>query len=147
MELNIRIMREEDISAVSEIERDVFSEPWDDSFFSEMLLKHMNYVMICDNELISYMILIVEKKIGYIANFAIKKNFQNQGLGAKFLLFILIKAKQAGCLILYLDVRSSNEKAIKLYKKYGFLEFRRVPNYYSIPQEDAIQMVIKLRKI
>lgn len=145
METNIRIMCNDDISAVTEIERDVFTEPWSESMFSEIIIQHHGFVMVFNDELIGYMIMIVEKEIAYIANFAIKKSFQNQGFGAKLLLFIILKAKQVGCSIIYLDVRDSNENAKKLYTKFGFSEFGRVQNYYSIPQEDAIQMVLKIR--
>ncbi|MDR0899352.1 MAG: tRNA (adenosine(37)-N6)-threonylcarbamoyltransferase complex transferase subunit TsaD [Lactobacillaceae bacterium] len=44
---------------------------------------------------------------------------------------------------LYLEVRSSNFKAINLYTKLGFKKLNMRKNYYSNPEEDAIVMELK----
>jgi ribosomal-protein-alanine N-acetyltransferase len=41
---------------------------------------------------------------------------------------------------IYLEVRRSNEPAIRLYKKHGFKNEGRRKNYYSSPVEDAVIM-------
>ena len=39
-----------------------------------------------------------------------------------------------------LFVRSSNEVAIGMYQKLGYVIYRRIRNYYSGPEEDAFDM-------
>jgi len=41
-----------------------------------------------------------------------------------------------------LEVRPSNTAAVTLYKKLGFAEIGRRPNFYSFPREDALLMRI-----
>lgn len=44
----------------------------------------------------------------------------------------------------YLEVRKSNEAAIRLYRKHGFKNGGRRKNYYSSPVEDAVVMSLAL---
>ena len=44
----------------------------------------------------------------------------------------------------YLEVRRSNEAAIRLYRKHGFKNQGRRKNYYSSPVEDAVLMSLAL---
>ena len=43
-----------------------------------------------------------------------------------------------------LEVRESNDPALRLYRKYGFQEVGRRKNYYEKPREDAILMTLFL---
>jgi ribosomal-protein-alanine N-acetyltransferase len=45
---------------------------------------------------------------------------------------------------IYLEVRKSNDPAIRLYKKHGFKNEGRRKNYYSSPVEDAVMMSLAL---
>jgi ribosomal protein S18 acetylase RimI-like enzyme len=88
--------------------------------------------------------MIVQDYLAYLANFAIKKTFQKQGFGSYFLSFAILEAKKLHCSILYLDVRVSNKNAIKLYQKVGFSPLKRIENFYKKPQEDSLQMGLKI---
>jgi ribosomal protein S18 acetylase RimI-like enzyme len=57
---------------------------------------------------------------------------------------VLSEAKRKGCLSVILSVRESNQAAIILYEKYGFVELEKRRNYYRFPTEDAIIMVKNL---
>jgi ribosomal-protein-alanine N-acetyltransferase len=48
----------------------------------------------------------------------------------------LLREKQLGYLTL--EVRPSNEPALKLYEAFGFRQVGRRPNYYKNPREDAL---------
>jgi [ribosomal protein S18]-alanine N-acetyltransferase len=135
-----------DVSEMMVIEKDVFFEPWDEQTFNECASNHESYVMLHKEELIGYLISIVQGDIGYIANFAIKKSWQQKGLGWKFLVYLILKAKKRSLMALYLDVRESNEAAIKLYERVGFSIYQRVEKYYQTPPEDSLQMILILRK-
>jgi ribosomal-protein-alanine N-acetyltransferase len=54
-------------------------------------------------------------------------------------------ARKYGISKMYLEVRPSNHPAIGLYKKTGFIETGRKPEYYLETREDAIVMVKDIR--
>lgn len=144
MKIEIRKMQSEDILNITNIEKNVFSAPWNEETFTTVLEKYSSFVLLCNSELIGYLIIIVQDYLAYIANFAIKKSYQKQGFGTYFLSFAILEAKKLQCSILYLDVRISNKNAIKLYKKVGFSTFNRTQNFYKNPLEDALQMGLKI---
>jgi len=69
--------------------------------------------------------------IGHIANgtYAVKEEYQGQGLGTKLLENSLTKAKNLGFEIMQFNaVFENNTAALHLYKKLGFQKVGRVPN-------------------
>lgn len=75
-----------------------------------------------------------------IFNIGIAKSFQKKGLG-KMLLDLLIEQilafKKA---TIWLEVRSSNRRAVKFYRDNLFEECYKRKNYYVVPTDDAIVM-------
>jgi ribosomal-protein-alanine N-acetyltransferase len=51
-----------------------------------------------------------------------------------------------GVASVYLEVRRSNDAAIRLYRKHGFKSEGRRKNYYSSPVEDAVIMSLMLAR-
>lgn len=84
-----------------------------------------------------------------IYNIGITKGFQSKGLG-KLLLNSLIEKinKNFVCkkVTLWLEVRSSNRRAIEFYRKNLFQESYIRKNYYVQPIEDALVMKRELTK-
>lgn len=58
-----------------------------------------------------------------VANFCIMKPYQNQGFGNELLNYLLNGAKERGLNEIYIKVKSNNNSALHLYKKFGFKEF------------------------
>lgn len=56
----------------------------------------------------------------FLNNFCVDPKKRNKGIGTKLLLKVINKAKQNGKDHIILQVKNSNTKAIKLYKKHGF---------------------------
>lgn len=75
-----------------------------------------------------------------IYNIAVKKGFQNCGIGSRLLkqLIILSKAHKVGSI--WLEVRESNTGAINFYQKNNFVLMYVRKNFYSNPHESAIVM-------
>jgi len=71
-----------------------------------------------------------------ILNLAVAKEFRRQGIGGALLKTIFRNWKGA----VFLEVRASNEAAIKFYKYLGFQEVSRRTGYYDSPPETAIVM-------
>ena len=81
-----------------------------------------------------------------INNFSVLSSYKRQGIGEKLLQGLLAYGKEKGVENFILEVRVSNEAAIALYKKYGFIEIDRRKNYYEQPVEDAYIFQLTLGK-
>ena len=74
----------------------------------------------------------------HINTLAIGERFRRQGHATRLLRFVLAEAAAAGMLRATLEVRRSNQAALRLYERFGF-EIRGIrPNYYTQPVEDAL---------
>ena len=96
-----------------------------------------------NNPYTKYMVYLIDKKIvGFInyhdiydrveiINFNVLEFFQNQHIGSSLLLNLITISKEKLKKNITLEVRKDNEKAIYLYKKFGFREISIRKNYYN----------------
>ncbi len=141
--LNIREMTAEDVDAVHEIELASFSVPWSKSLFLEVLAADANdklYVAESGGIIAGYIDLWCVLDEATVANIAVSEEFRRQGIAAALMEYTLEAAKNSGMMSVTLEVRASNEPAIKLYEQFGFKSAGIRPNYYEKPKEDAIIM-------
>ena len=73
--------------------------------------------------------------------FAIHPEYQNQGLGKFFFSWLLQDMINYNSRYARLEVRVSNQRAIAMYRKFGFQVINRLSNYYQNNQEDAHKMI------
>ena len=76
----------------------------------------------------------------HIQNIVFLEEYQGQGLGTQTIIYVKEMAGIKGLKYVTLHVRESNEQAIGLYKKQGFVEKYRQKGYYRDTKEDAIFM-------
>jgi ribosomal-protein-alanine N-acetyltransferase len=74
----------------------------------------------------------------HITILAVHPEYQCQGLGQALLYGLLKTASDRGLERATLEVRASNERAISLYKKFGFKTAGTRPRYYKDNNEDAL---------
>lgn len=79
-----------------------------------------------------------------IYNIAIKEKFRKKGIGQKLLNETIGDLKNQKISEVWLEVRKSNENAIKFYRKNGFTKKSERKNYYQNPREDALILLLKL---
>ena len=114
------------------LESDLFTNSWSEDALEEQLKikTSLNLGLKANNELISYVLcqdLFPEIEI---LRFGVKRKFQLQGNG-KFLLKSLISLlKQKNYNRIFLEVNTSNSRAISLYKQFGFIDISIRKNYY-----------------
>jgi ribosomal-protein-alanine N-acetyltransferase len=128
------------IDEVVKIEQLLYSDPWSKkSFLYEVVGNQFSAatVMLLDNRIIGYC--IVWKIFGefHIANIAIHPDYQGRGYGTYLLTEIL--KKNDGMEYAILEVRESNQAAIHIYEKLGFIKISKRYSYYS-NGEDALVM-------
>ena len=74
----------------------------------------------------------------HINNLAVRPDCRRAGAGLGLLGFVLDTAASLGVATATLEVRRSNEAALKLYEKLGFVVAGVRKGYYDSPVEDAL---------
>jgi len=80
----------------------------------------------------------------HILDITVADDFQSKGIGSLMLDRVIKTNAVRGIKDFFLEVRTSNLKAVNLYKKFGFKIFMLRKNYYEDNGEDALCMVKKL---
>ena len=137
-------MTEGDIDEVAAIEYECFSLPWSRTTFQMDLSKsYIRYILAIENDsgkVVGYAGCSMMWSEGEILKVAVLPEYRKRHVG-KFLLRSLMGGmKSEGISSLTLEVRRSNESAIRLYEGEGFFIVGERPGYYSSPKEDAIVM-------
>lgn len=118
--------------------------PWSrDSFESDLDGEGtgFSWVVEADGRIEGYIISwLVEDEL-HIGNIAVAPELQGAGLGRAVLARCLSEAAACGVVRASLEVRASNERAIALYGKNGFIPVAMRKRYYSDSGEDAIVML------
>ncbi|HYQ56704.1 MAG TPA: GNAT family N-acetyltransferase [Draconibacterium sp.] len=77
-----------------------------------------------------------------IYSVAVLQSFQNKGFGNQLLNYVLDFAIENKLEKITIEVRAHNTKLVNWYRKCGFYETKRIPDYYSAG-EDALKMELK----
>ncbi len=134
-------MEREHIDAVCSLEAAIFSVPFKKKDIEELFLNTSwrFFVAIADEAVVGYisLYLIIDEK--EIVNLCVLPEYRGLGIGAS-LVFHALEYERDKTSRVMLEVRASNESAISLYKKFGFMPVGVSKNHYSHPREDAILM-------
>ena len=143
-EIFITKMTKDDIDGVSAIEAEAYGKHhWSkSSFYDEMSNNLAKYYVAknSDGELVGYAGTwhIIDE--GHITTIAVKNEFLRNHIGEALIHQIIEDCYKDGVKYLTLEVRVSNEPAIKLYEKYGFQSLGTRKGYYQDNNEDALIM-------
>lgn len=142
-QLYFRHMQEGDIPAVTAIEQAVFSRPWTEQSFVQALQQDTLFVVVLkDNTIIGYCGMYCSFEEGEITNVAVSPQKHHQGIGRGMMRYLLGEAQSKGISRIILEVRISNCNAIELYKSLGFENCGIRKNFYEMPREDGMVMVL-----
>ena len=79
-------------------------------------------------------------------NLAVLPEARRQGVGSQLLHSALLQASARGAQRIFLEVRDSNQPALLLYQRWGFLRAGSRPGYYTHPPADGLLLVRSLRQ-
>ncbi len=141
-------MKAEHIPDLIEIENKCFSKPWTyDGFKAELENETANFfTAIKDNRIVGYVGFHVILDEGYIANIAVSPEFRRNGTGSALLGHAVKISREKNLAFLSLEVRKSNENAIRLYRKFGFDIVGERKNFYSAPTENGYIMTLTFNR-
>ena len=133
-----------DASAIAEAEKEIFSDPWGEKDILGYITSDTGMcfsALTVGGELIAYVIGRLIAPEGEIYRIAVREKYRRRGIGYRLLDYSVKTSKGKGLETLFLEVRSQNKAAIKLYEAYGFRRSGIRKNYYKNPTDDAILML------
>lgn len=144
----LRNLYKSDLDQLLRIENSVHIAPWNNETFQACFqVGYYGWVVEIDTSIIGFVIVAMNRDECHILNLCVANPNQRQGWGNKLMAHALNYAKQQGVGIAYLEVRRSNSRAIKLYKKLNFHLIGERKDYYPVVNgyEDALIFARSLR--
>ena len=143
-ELQIRPVRNDDISSVSEIEQISFKDPFPSYFLSQLADANPDtfLVAVLGGKIVGYAVIDKWPDQEHLVSIAVIPESRKKGIG-QALLEKLTEQVETGSM--KLEVRRSNKSALELYRKNGFVQTGVAYSYYT-DGEDALQMEKAIQK-
>lgn len=142
-------MTNEHLSAVAQIERECFSEPWSQNALAESMAAGTHFFVAADGSdtVIGYLGISTVLDEGYFTNVAVKKEFRRQGVATLLMQRAVCLARECALSFLSLEVRVSNVAARRLYERFQFDSAGLRKNFYRDPTEDAMILTRRFDRV
>jgi ribosomal-protein-alanine N-acetyltransferase len=153
----LRVMAPADLTAVTELERDLFPEDaWSWEMFASEISGHAygRYYLVAEEagRIVGYAGLLAQPLAASrrpdlpatgqadVLTMAVATSHWGQGIGSALLTALLDEATRHGCTEVFLEVRADNPRAQRLYRRHGFAAAGLRRGYYQPSGVDAIVM-------
>lgn len=145
MKIEIKKMTNEHLNKIQDILEEQFDKFWNANVLANELENPLSdYIVAVENEeVVGYAGLWQPIDEGHITNIVTRKDKRGNHIGTKMLEEIINIAKDKKLKCVTLEVNEHNQTAIKLYKKYNFIEVGKRTKYYN-NQDDAIIMTLEI---
>ena len=132
-----------DATGIARLEEEIFSDPWSYRDVQDLICTEgsMCFTAIDNGEVVAYVIGRLIAPEGEIYRVAVTPERRQRGIGYRLLDYAVKTSKGHGLERLFLEVRSRNLPAVKLYTAYGFKQIAVRKNYYKNPTDDALIML------
>lgn len=87
---------------------------------------------------VGYIVLELDNAYAHIVSLGVIEVVRRRGVGSALLQSCIEFATHEGCLLIYAEIRQSNEASRALFETNGFARREVVKNYYGNPSEDAV---------
>ena len=141
----LRALGKVDLPLIMKVEKICFpDEKWrEEDYLNE--IEHNPfahyYGLLNDDDIIGVIGIWFTYETSTVTTLGILPEYRGHGYGEVLLDHALKKAHEYGCLSCDLEVRVTNEAAIHLYRKRGFVSKALRKNYYENNHEDAYLMI------
>jgi [ribosomal protein S18]-alanine N-acetyltransferase len=140
--------RTDQLNAVLAVELRAYAHPWSRGNFIDALASgHQAQLLMADDVLLGYFIAMKGVDEVHLLNITIAPEHQGQGWAWVCLDALALWARGQAAQWLWLEVRVSNVRAMKVYAAHGYKRVGLRKNYYPAAggqREDAIVMSLKL---
>ena len=138
--LDIRLLTYGDLPDVIAVERRAFPSPWSLAMFVLELSKPTSICVgaISNGELAGYLICSRYHTVWHLMNLAVDLDYRRLGIASRLIEHLLAEAGEEERYTL--EVRVSNNEAIRMYESFGFRSAGVRRRYYHDNNEDALIM-------
>ena len=139
--LRFRPMAADDVESVISLERIAYPFPWSEQIFRDCLrVGYDCWVVEAGSGVVGYGVMSMGAGECHILNLCIDPDLRRRGAGRALLCMLLSRARRAGMLQAFLEVRPSNAAAMALYEDLGFERIGLRRGYYQAAngREDAV---------
>lgn len=137
-------MTDADLDEVVALEAHVQAFPWTRGNFADALAAGYGaWALRREGKLAGFCVLMFAPDVAHLLVIAVAKPLHRQGLGGLLLDWCEQQARERGMEGVLLEVRPSNESAVRFYKRHGYLQIGVRRGYYPAEKggrEDALVM-------
>ena len=141
--LAVTKMRFDDIDTVQQIEHDIFPTPWPKNAYESELARNpqAQYLVLRDGDtIVAYGGLWKVGWEAHVTTIGVRGSHQRRGYGTTMFAALIQRAYAVGARWVTLEVRASNDHAVRLYERFGLVAIARRRGYYTDNGEDAVVM-------
>ena len=142
--IEIRPLADADLDAVGEIERLSMPAPWSPAMFAGEIAKPTSVCLGAweadQRRLVGYVIVSRYVDAWHVMNLVVAEGHRRRGIAKALLDDVFGRTDGAGRRGFTLEVRASNDAALKLYEAMGFRRQGVRRGYYTDNREDAVIM-------
>ena len=143
----VRPMTYADLQEVMRIEKRAYDFPWSKAIFRDCIrVGYCCRILEGPIWVEAYGIVSTGAGEAHLLNLCVRPEAQGRGLARQMLEHLLKQARAEEAKSIFLEVRPSNKRAIRLYESTGFCEVGVRPDYYPDKKgrEDALVMAREL---
>jgi [ribosomal protein S18]-alanine N-acetyltransferase len=148
LEAQFEPLTTERIDDVLEIEKLAYPHPWSRGNFTDSLKAgYQALLLTAGGDILGYYVAMQGVDEVHLLNITVKPEHQRQGWARIMLDALAIWSRGQGAQWLWLEVRQSNQRAQRIYERYGYRRVGERKGYYPAAfgrREDAVVMSFKL---
>jgi len=141
--IEIRTLGTADLAAIERVERRSYPTPWSRSMFASEIAKPTSICLGAVEPgagLVGYLIISRYVDAWHVMNVAVDPDHRGRGIARTLFDDLFARTAEDGGRGYTLEVRVSNEEAIRLYERLGFKSRGVRRGYYTDNREDALVM-------
>lgn len=141
MTVTLRDAARRDVPELLALEAEQFPEPWTRKMLLEEIANTSNRryrVAVGARGLLGYCGAMYVENDVHVTTIAVRKAHEGEGVGTALLVDLWAAARARGATRATLEVAVSNERALALYRRFGFAPVGLRKNYYAKTGEDAL---------
>ena len=138
----IRKLESRDAEGIGRLAQEIFTMPWSVNAFAALAEDKNSLFFVAeeDGQIIGGCGLTHILDEGDIHNVMVAPAYRGRGIAVRMMENLLNEGTTQGIDAFTLEVRVSNEAAIRIYEKLGFVSEGVRPKFYEKPVEDALIM-------
>lgn len=120
------------LDEAASIHRQCLPMPWSKQLFEETIQDcgHIGLMALVDGVFIGFVLGRITQDEAEILTLAVSKNWQGKGIGSKLLRLLIEKLEKKDVRSMLLEVKASNDIALRMYRSFGFERIGQRANYY-----------------